>query len=179
MNGSKKNEVKTSQAVAFGRNYYSALGGATSVALQHGGTPLQGYAWETPPWENDDSDIVQVACTTQSSLFLTAAGKVYQTGTLHGKITPTPMPVTIPMALKCVEIAAGRHFCLGRMEGGLAVVSWGAGHFGQLGIGSPEQSLAVTFAAQPVVRRTTARESSRRCVVITGSNSGGKRILPA
>ena len=47
----------------------------------------------------------------------------------------SPTKVEIPLPLKCVQIAAGRHFCLGRMEGGLAVVSWGAGHFGQLGVG--------------------------------------------
>jgi alpha-tubulin suppressor-like RCC1 family protein len=71
--------------------------------------------------------IEQAVCTTQSTVFLTSEGKIYQTGTLHGQIYKSPTLVEIRYALKCVEIAAGRHFCLGRLEGGQAVVSWGAG----------------------------------------------------
>ena len=37
------------------------------------------------------------------------------------------------------------------MEGGAACVSWGAGHFGQLGIGQMDQEAQITFAPQPIV----------------------------
>jgi alpha-tubulin suppressor-like RCC1 family protein len=138
---------------------------------------LMCYQWKYPPWmkqkvsssttttsnnDHDDDDetminhddpnavIRQAVATSQSTLFVTNAGKVYQTGTLHGHIytsssssstssTPAGSPtlITIAMPIKCVEIAAGRHFCLARMQDGLAVLSWGAGHFGQLGVQTP------------------------------------------
>lgn len=128
------------------------------------------FDWEAPPWRKDTNrkegskdlqgdDITDMACSTQSSLFLTKSGAVYQTGTLHGRLCQDPSLVTIKLPLKCVQVSAGRHYCLARMEGGQAVVSWGAGHFGQLGIGSPQQTdvdgnhqnQIVTFAPEPVV----------------------------
>ena len=161
---------RTSQAVAFGRNYFYALGGTQPQMLEHSdGERVAAYTWNEPPWQqptkrkekksSQHHDIAQAVCTAQSTVFLTSGGQVYQTGTLHGRIYTTPHPVVIPMPLKCVQIAAGRHFCLGRMEGGLAVVSWGAGHFGQLGIGTPSSDNdnsnnthhLVTFTPQPVV----------------------------
>ena len=152
-----------SQAVAFGRNYYHAMGGTQERVLQcPENESIQAYCWDEPPWrirnfnnihnynnnENnkcDGKDIEDAVCTTQSTIFLTKHGKVYQTGTLHGRVLTSPTKVEIPLPLKCVQIAAGRHFCLGRMEGGLAVVSWGAGHFGQLGVGPG--SVSATTAA--------------------------------
>lgn len=84
-------------------------------------------------WDGENSVIEQVACSSTSSIFRTSSGRVYQCGTLHGRQWTSPRRVEIQLPLKCVELAAGRHFCLGRMEGGVGVVSWGAGHFGQLG----------------------------------------------
>ena len=49
-------------------------------------------------------------------------------------ISPTTSTIALPLPV--VELAAGRHFCLARLEGGLAVLSWGAGHFGKLGHGA-------------------------------------------
>jgi len=171
-----KRQYRRSRAIAFGRNYYHALGGTTRWQQQGGegttGTPA--YTWDDPPWchldsSDDDSDkneVRQVDCTAQSTVFLTQSGKIYQTGTLHGRVCQVPSPVIIPLPLKCVEVSAGRHFCLGRMEGGLAVVSWGAGHFGQLGVGtgsssssgdapgsqgSPDNNSQITFTPHPVI----------------------------
>ena len=87
-----------------------------------------------------DGRIVQVVASSQSTVFLTGAGRVYQTGTVHGHVYPSPLRVAIPMGVPCVEVAAGRHFVLARMEGGVAVVSWGAGHFGQLGVPAQKPS---------------------------------------
>lgn len=153
--GTSTDAVRRTRAVAFGRNYFHAVGGTQKeVDIDEEGSAVELYQWEQPPWngENiDDQRITQVACSSQSTLFLTATGKVYQTGTLHGVVYKTPVPVTIPIPRKCVEIAAGRHFCLGRMEGGLAVVSWGAGHFGQLGLGHAEGNSQITFTPYPIV----------------------------
>jgi alpha-tubulin suppressor-like RCC1 family protein len=82
------------------------------------------YATKSAP---SGKTVEQAVCTNQSTVFLTSDGKIYQTGTLHGQIFKSPTLVEIRYALKCVEIAAGRHFCLGRLEGGQAIVSWGAG----------------------------------------------------
>lgn len=90
--------------IAFGKPYFHAL--------------KEGFPGET---------IEQAVCTTQSTVFLSSEGKIYQTGTLHGQVYESPTLVEIRYSLKCVEISAGRHFCLGRLEGGQAVVSWGAG----------------------------------------------------
>ena len=102
-----------------------------------------------------DGAIIQAIATSQSTVFLTQAGKVYQVGTLHGRVYPHPTSVDIPLPLPCVELAAGRHFVLGRMEGGLAVCSWGAGHFGQLGIGnggsSSSNNQPITFTSKPIL----------------------------
>ena len=80
----------------------------------------------------EQTGVIQAVATAQSTLFLTFAGKVYQTGTLHGQVSVHPTALAIPLPIPCVELAAGRHFCLARMQGGIAVCSWGAGHFGQL-----------------------------------------------
>lgn len=109
---------------------------------EEGDVPMgQKWAHNVPPWSSQgsegDSDAVikQIACTFQSTLFLTAAGKIYQQGLLHGfMMAPLPVKVSVPLPLKCIQISAGRHFCLALLEGGVAVASWGAGHFGQLGI---------------------------------------------
>ncbi|GKY94328.1 hypothetical protein MPSEU_000398600 [Mayamaea pseudoterrestris] len=87
-------------------------------------------------WSKQDTDdsLASIACTAQSTIFLTKAGHLYQTGMLHGRLHATPQLVSLHVPLKCVQVAAGRHFVLGRLEGGRAVVSFGAGHFGQLGV---------------------------------------------
>ena len=86
-------------------------------------------------WEKEKDPILEIACSSASTLLLTEAGKIHAMGTVHGAIRPSPTRTIVQLPLKCVQIAAGRHFCLARMEGGLAVCSWGAGHFGQLGQG--------------------------------------------
>lgn len=89
----------------------------------------------TTPWDQEDDPVIDVKCTIASTHFLTRTGKIYICGTIHGQVKPSLTRITIPLPLKCVELATGRHFCLARMEGGLAVCAWGAGHFGQLGLG--------------------------------------------
>lgn len=137
-------------AVGFGENYNFNFGQATRTTLLH--TPLdveenddasteaveeiECYQLDNAPWTQDkDDDLIQVATTSASSLFLTETGKVFVAGTIHGTVFPELTQMILHLPLKCVEIAAGRHFCLARMEGGLAVCSWGAGHFGQLALG--------------------------------------------
>jgi alpha-tubulin suppressor-like RCC1 family protein len=90
------------------------------------------------PWNTALTDI---QCTTASTLFLTQAGKIYQVGTMHGVLKPTPQLVHVPYPLPVAYMAAGRHYCLAVLQGGAAVLSWGAGHFGQLGLG-PNISVA-------------------------------------
>ena len=92
------------------------------------------------PWEKEKDGIVQMACSSASTLILTEAGKIHTMGTVHGTVRRSPTRTIVQLPLKCVQIAAGRHFCLARMEGGLAVCSWGAGHFGQLGQGEASPS---------------------------------------
>ena len=87
------------------------------------------------PWDKEDDPLIDVKCTIASSHFLTFSGKIYVCGTIHGQVKLSLTRITIPLPLKCVQLATGRHFCLARMEGGLAVCAWGAGHFGQLGLG--------------------------------------------
>lgn len=150
---SSDRRYRSSQAVAFGRNYFHALGGCRETSVSD---PLVGHlrihTWKDPPWhEDEDEKIVQVVCTAQSTVFLTSNGSVYQTGTFHGRVYRSPSLITIPLPLKCVQVSAGRHFCIGKMEGGLAVVTWGAGHFGQLGVATNEQDAQITFTPHPVV----------------------------
>jgi alpha-tubulin suppressor-like RCC1 family protein len=87
------------------------------------------------PWDQEDDPLIDVKCTIASTHFLTRSGKIYICGTIHGQVRPSLTQITIPLPLKCVQLATGRHFCIARMEGGLAVCAWGAGHFGQLGLG--------------------------------------------
>jgi alpha-tubulin suppressor-like RCC1 family protein len=83
----------------------------------------------------DAPTIQQIVCTAASSVFLTSSGQIYQCGMLHGSIGPSPTKVELHLPLHCTELAAGRHFCLALVEGGVGVCSFGAGHFGQLGHG--------------------------------------------
>lgn len=143
--------------VGFGKNYYHNFGSAKAFQRQH--VPIEKDEGETapihvtayqfhdyddeestasvpfPPWEQEDDPIIDVTCTIASTQFLTKAGKIYSCGTIHGQVRPDLTRITIPLPLKCVQLATGRHFCLAMMEGGLAVCAWGAGHFGQLGLG--------------------------------------------
>ena len=133
-----KSALKGPVAIGFGANYYQQLGQATLESLDNSeNSEVTAYSFsETTPWDETDDPLVQVACTSASTLFLTRNGKIYRCGTVHGHVWPSLSRIVIQLPLKCVEIAAGRHFGLARMEGGLAVCSWGAGHFGQLGLGS-------------------------------------------
>jgi len=110
------------------------------------------------PTINHEYQIVApAACSSAASFFLSGSrhNRITMMGTIHGRVMNplleqqsnnnnkswnpfmiSPSTVTIAMPLPCVELAAGRHFCLARLEGGLAVLSWGAGHFGQLGHGA-------------------------------------------
>ena len=93
------------------------------------------------PWNRDDNTQrppllpISATCSSQSTIVVSPSdGKVYQTGTMHGTVYTNWKHIIIPLPLKCVQVSAGRHFCLARLEGGNAVLSWGAGHFGQLGV---------------------------------------------
>ena len=160
MKSSKKTSAgeakKRPKVVAFGREYFHALGGLnSSQSTDAEGNEISYYTWGCPPWTDSasdaDADIEQAVATAQSTVYLTKTGKIYQTGTVHGQIYKTPTPIITKLPLPCVEIAAGRHFCLGRVKGGVAVFSWGAGHFGQLGLGTSDTDRQLTYTPQPVV----------------------------
>ena len=123
--------------IGFGSNYFYALGGSSALNLSHGDEAVVGNEIEDPPWKRDDDgkveELKQIACTTASTLFLTKSGQVYQVGMLHGQQWQKPTKLEVRLPIPVGEVAAGRHFCLARC--GVAVVSWGAGHFGQLGHG--------------------------------------------
>jgi alpha-tubulin suppressor-like RCC1 family protein len=118
--------------LGFGSNYFHALGGSKDILL--------GAKNDVPAHEYPDEtfDVQQICCTTTSTVILTKSGKVYQTGMMHGHLKSKPTRIPVPMALPVSQIAGGRHFCLAKC--GNAVLSWGAGHFGQLGHG-PNVSL--------------------------------------
>lgn len=95
------------------------------------------YASSTPPL---------IACgTTHTTIVLpestqTKGGNANLLGTIFGHVhsKPTPQPTRLP--LKIVQLAAGRRHVLALTEGasdkgGGVLLSWGAGHFGQLGHG--------------------------------------------
>mmetsp|Transcript_27891 Transcript_27891/g.67858 ORF Transcript_27891/g.67858 Transcript_27891/m.67858 type:complete len:645 (-) Transcript_27891:49-1983(-) len=124
--------------VGFGANYFRNMGPAKRVSLRHDeDTKIKAYVLEAEntPWDEKDDTLLCVDTTASATVFLTRGGKIYMSGTMHGRIETPITRTIIPLPLKCVEISCGRHFGLARMEGGLAVCSWGAGHFGQLGLG--------------------------------------------
>jgi alpha-tubulin suppressor-like RCC1 family protein len=141
----------TKTLVGFGANYNLNMGQAVRTALPHlvsppdedsehesskeSETEVKCFQLEKTPWNEEKDELIQIATSSASSVFLTASGKVYTCGTVHGNVRPSLTQTIIQLPLKCVEIAAGRHFGLARMEGGLAVCAWGAGHFGQLALG--------------------------------------------
>eukprot|EP00980_Cylindrotheca_fusiformis_P009315 scaffold2044_cov206-Cylindrotheca_fusiformis.AAC.7 len=128
--------------IGFGANYFQVMGPAKQVSLPHDSeSNIAAYKLENgdAPWNGQNDSLIQVASSVSATMFLTSSGKIYMSGTLHGRVESPMTRTIIPLPLKCVEIACGRHFGLARMEGGLAVCSWGAGHFGQLGLG-PESA---------------------------------------
>jgi len=56
-------------------------------------------------------------------------------GTIRGKIRTKPMLISTKLPLKITQVASGRRHVLALLEGGVVTMSWGAGHFGQLGHG--------------------------------------------
>jgi len=124
--------------VGFGANYFRNMGSAKRVSLDHNAdTQIKAFLLQPgdSPWDENDDTLLSVDTTASATVFLTKGGKIYMSGTLHGRIETSITRTIIPLPLKCVQISCGRHFGLARMEGGLAVCSWGAGHFGQLGLG--------------------------------------------
>eukprot|EP00536_Pseudo-nitzschia_multiseries_P011725 jgi/Psemu1/206635/e_gw1.412.58.1 len=118
----------------------------------------------SPPWEQENDPLVDVQCTSASTYFLTRSGKIYNCGTVHGHIRTSLTQTIVKLPLKCVQLATGRHFCLARMEGGLAVCAWGAGHFGQLGLGggyggNSDGSRSASTSPPSFVERPTVVES--------------------
>lgn len=128
------------RSVAFGRNYFHPV---------------------TTPLPEDDEPISST-CSAQATLIVNRAGKVHCTGTLHGRVYRTWTPIEIPLPGKVIQVAAGRHFCMALLERSGAVVTWGAGHFGQLGVASPSS----TFTARPwlVERLARAADSPIRAI---------------
>ena len=143
------------RAISFGRNYFYQrgqllLGAAAADSLENIGNdannnksddaeskpaPTQSIVvatMENVPWK--DQLPVAAVCTAQSTVVLTQQGHLYQTGTLHGRLWKDWTRITYPLPLQCVQVSAGRHFVVARLEAGQAVVTWGAGHFGQLGV---------------------------------------------
>jgi len=124
------------QLYGFGSNYYYAFGGSELVALKDHDQSIPAYTFPSHPWNNKNNDSLQdIQCTTSSTLFLTCSGKIFHVGTMHGVLNSIPRQVTIPYPLPVANMACGRHYCLVLLQGGAAVLSWGAGHFGQLGLG--------------------------------------------
>ena len=150
-----------------------------------------------------DGQIAPAACSSAATIFLSGErhNRIITRGTIHGRVmdpaqdtapsggstqqkpwTLSPSTVTIPLPLPCVELAAGRHFCLARMEGGLAVCSWGAGHFGQLGHGASfgpdaDGNNTSTFQATPkVIERLLPRVAGSPMVQIAAGDWHGSAV---
>lgn len=150
MSSSEEQSVKEG-VFGFGTNYFHALGGTEQVSLTieqddsdlgHEEATVEARIIENPPWNTQEDSLQQIACSATSTIFLTTQGRVYQSGIVHGKVWAPPQRVEVAFPRKCVEISAGRHFCIARLEQGIGVVSWGAGHFGQLGLGNHVSSLS-------------------------------------
>lgn len=146
-NGASSNSSGTSRikAVSFGRNYFYQRGSDEDVETvdveeyqeqqqlaKSSTTKQQQQQQQQFPWK--DRLPSAAVCTAQSTIVLTQQGHVYQTGTLHGRLYEGWTRIPCPLPLNCVQLSAGRHFVVARLEGGQAVVTWGAGHFGQLGV---------------------------------------------
>ena len=65
---------------------------------------------------------------------VTASGGVLYSGCLNGTVFDTPLRISLQSPLVCRQVALGRKHILALMQGGF-VLSWGNGHFGQLGHG--------------------------------------------
>jgi len=85
-------------------------------------------------------DVQQVVCGTTHTAVLSRDGDVFTMGTLHGDACKVPIPVEIRLPLKVTQLAHGNRHVLALLENGSVVVSWGAGHFGQLGLAFPASS---------------------------------------
>lgn len=82
-----------------------------------------------------DTDIIeQIVCSSQSTIYVTKSGNIYQHGTIHGMVYTKPIRIPLPpLPFKIKQVSAGRHHVIALYEMGVGVLSWGAGHFGQLG----------------------------------------------
>mmetsp|Transcript_42309 Transcript_42309/g.62772 ORF Transcript_42309/g.62772 Transcript_42309/m.62772 type:complete len:711 (-) Transcript_42309:127-2259(-) len=121
------------QLIGFGSNYFEALGGTKRWEPGSDLLPNNARIWQgPPPWPADD-ELKDIQCSTTATIFLTKSGKIYQVGMLHGQLFHHPTHVTIPLPRPVTQVACGRHYCLALAD--VVVLAWGAGHFGQLGLG--------------------------------------------
>lgn len=124
------------------------------------------------PWK--DGLPTSVACSAQATIVTTEKGKVFMTGTMHGHVCPSWTRIEIPLPGKVTSVAAGRHFAVALTERN-AVVTWGAGHFGQLGVTVADTNggtVPVTFSARPMLVQRLLHADSNIVKVAAGDWHG-------
>eukprot|EP00978_Attheya_sp_CCMP212_P028386 scaffold97872_cov50-Attheya_sp.AAC.1 len=93
--------------------------------------------------ENSNSN--WLVCMTATATVVGSAKdpkhSLYQWGTMHGRVHRgnAPLLQQVRLPLNCLQLSSGRRHVVGLLENGV-VVSWGAGHFGQLGHVLPHSS---------------------------------------
>jgi alpha-tubulin suppressor-like RCC1 family protein len=147
-------EIQPVKVVGFGRNYFYPLT-----------DDYPNISTRDVPWT--DSLPVSMACSAQSTVVLNDKGKIHQVGTLHGVVMPKWTRIEVPFPGRCKEVSAGRHFCLALNDNGV-VVSWGAGHFGQLA-SSTEQPISFSPSPMLIERLLQVNTGSKVCSVACGN----------
>lgn len=117
--------------LCFGSNYFGQLGvGIDRRSNLH--EPLV-FGRSSDSYIPAD-DVVDIQCGGNFTTVLVTDGTVMVCGSLNGRIFPSLRRFEIPYPIKCTQLACGRKHILALMEGGYCL-SWGTGHFGQLGHG--------------------------------------------
>ena len=140
-------------STAFGRNYFYPITGGDAATAEENTTSEGAPTVPALPWK--DGLPVSAACSSQATIAATEKGRVYMTGTMHGHVYRSWTRIEVPLPGKVTAVAAGRHFAIALTEKN-AVVTWGAGHFGQLGVmvstgDSSGGTSSITFSTRPIL----------------------------
>ncbi|CAM9112086.1 unnamed protein product, partial [Ectocarpus fasciculatus] len=79
-------------------------------------------------------DSIDIQCGSNFTAVLDENGQVHVCGSVNGTIMPRLLRAKLSYPIRCTQVACGRKHIVALGENGF-VLSWGTGHFGQLGHG--------------------------------------------
>jgi alpha-tubulin suppressor-like RCC1 family protein len=169
--------VGSNRVVCVGSNFFGQLGigpeerKRPSFCPVDFGSATNGRKVGEGAGAGDDilvQEAADIQCGSNFTALLDARGDVHVCGSMSGTIMPYLVRAQMTYPIKCTQIACGRKHIVALGENGF-VLSWGTGHFGQLGHGDDSN-----YDRPKIISALEPRRIGSRAVGVScgGSHSG-------